>query len=49
MEMMYFEVMKRLKWGAEVPLLDPIQDMDIDSKTLKKLTESKKIIETELS
>ncbi len=47
-EMMYFEVLKRFEQGKTVPLLDPIKDMDIDSKTLKKLIESKTTIQKEL-
>lgn len=43
-EMMYFEVMKRLENGKKVPLLDPVDDMEIESKTLKKLLESKRLI-----
>lgn len=46
--MMYFEVMKRLEYGKKVPLLDPVQDMDIESKTLKKLMESRQTIDEEL-
>jgi len=42
--MMYFEVMKRLENGKKVPLLDPVDDMEIESKTLKKLLESKRLI-----
>jgi|LauGreDrversion4_2_1035121.scaffolds.fasta_scaffold4844342_1 hypothetical protein len=47
--MMYFEVLKRFEQGKTIPLLDPIKDMDIDSKTLKKLMASKDTILKELS
>lgn len=46
--MMYFEVMKRFDQGKSVPLLDPIKDMDIDSKTLVKLIDSKTTIQAQL-
>lgn len=46
--MMYFEVMKRLDNGKKVPILDPITDMDIESKSLSKLLESKKVLTDEL-
>ncbi len=46
--MMYFEVLKRFDQGKSVPLLDPIKDMDIDSKTLVKLIDSKTTIQTQL-
>jgi hypothetical protein len=42
--MMYFEVLKRFDQGKSVPLLDPIKDMEIDSKTLAKLIDSKTTI-----
>lgn len=48
-EMMYFEVLKRFEQGKNIPLLDPIKDMDIDSKTLKKLMASRETIVKELS
>jgi ATP-dependent RNA helicase DOB1 len=47
--MMYFEVLKRFEQGKTVPLLDPIKDMDIESKTLVKLMASKDTILKELS
>ena len=43
-EMLYFEVLKRFDQGKSIPLLDPIKDMDIDSKTLVKLINSKTAI-----
>ena len=46
---MYFEVLKRFEQGKNIPLLDPVKDMDIDSKTLKKLMASRETIVKELS
>jgi len=46
---MYFEFLKRFDQGKSIPLLDPINDMEIDSKTLRKLTASRKTILDELS
>jgi len=37
-EMMYFELLKRFDNGKTLPLLDPITDMEIESKSLVKLT-----------
>lgn len=45
---MYFEVLKRFDSGKNIPLLDPIKDMAIESKTLTKLLSSKATINSEL-
>jgi hypothetical protein len=45
-ELTYFEVMKRLEGG--VPLLDPLDDMQIESKTLDKLLQTKASLKKEL-
>lgn len=34
-EMMFFELMKRFKNGADLPLLDPIDDMEIEDENLE--------------
>lgn len=47
-EMMYFEVLKRFEQGKTIPQLDPVKEMDIESKTLSKLLTSKATIEKEL-
>lgn len=31
---MYFEILKRFENGNSIPLMDPIADMEIKSKTL---------------
>lgn len=46
-EMMYFEVLKKFN-NKNIPILDPVKDMEIESKTLNKLLASKATIETEL-
>lgn len=33
---MYFELLKRFKFGQDLPLLDPIEDMEIENKELSK-------------
>jgi len=45
---MYFEVLKRFDGGRTIPLLDPVKDMQIESKTLNKLLDSRKAITREL-
>jgi ATP-dependent RNA helicase DOB1 len=45
---MYFELLKRFDGGKSIPLMDPISDLEIESNTLKKLTEAKTTIQTEL-
>ena len=47
-EMMYFEVMKRFKGGDNLPILDPKEDMEIESKELDKLLASKEKVNLEL-
>jgi len=46
---MYFELLKRFDQGKSIPFLDPVKDMDIDSKTLIKLVATRKTITEELS
>ena len=46
---MYFELLKRFEQGKTIPFLDPVKDMDIDSKTLSKLVATRKTITDELS
>ena len=38
-EMMYFELLKRFA-GGSLPLLHPVDDMEISSRTLRKLLEA---------
>ena len=45
--MMYFEVLKKFN-NKNIPILDPVKDMEIESKTLNKLLESKATIDSEL-
>ena len=47
-EKMYFEVMKRFKGGETLPILDPKDDMEIESKELDKLLASKEKVHLEL-
>jgi ATP-dependent RNA helicase DOB1 len=42
--MMYFELLKRFDGGKTIPLLDPIADMEIESKGLTKLMGARKKI-----
>ena len=46
---MYFELLKRFENGRSIPILDPVKEMDIDSKTLSKLANTRKTILEELS
>jgi hypothetical protein len=46
---MYFELLKRFDQGKSIPILDPVKEMDIDSKTLSKLLATRKTITDELS
>lgn len=48
-ELMYNELMKRFDRGDKLPLLDPVEDMDIQSKDLDKLLETKEQIKEELN
>jgi hypothetical protein len=45
---MYFECLKRFDQGKSIPLLDPVKDMEIESRTLTKLVASQKTILDEL-
>lgn len=40
-ENMFFELMKRFNYGSSLPLLDPIEDMEIDDKMLSDLIDAK--------
>ena len=46
-EMMYFELLKRFK--GSLPLLHPVSDMEIESKTLKKLLEAQEVVTARLN
>jgi len=39
---MYFELLRRFDGGKNLPLLDPIDDMEIESERLTKLVDAKK-------
>lgn len=45
--MMYFELLKRFK--SNLPLLHPIDDMEIGSKTLKKLLDAQEVVTERLN
>jgi len=45
---MYFELLKRFDGGKTIPLLDPVIDMEIESKALVKLIEVRATIDKEL-
>lgn len=45
---MYFEILKRFENGNSIPLMDPIKDMDIKSKTLSHLVKAKNQISADL-
>ena len=47
-EMMFFELMKRFNNGDSLPLLDPIDDMEIEDENLEKLVEAKGKLDTQL-
>ena len=47
-EMMYFELLKRFDGGKSIPLLDPVCDMEIESKALGKLNDARATLEKEL-
>ena len=46
--MMYFELLKRFQGGA-LPLLHPVDDMEIGSKTLRKLLDAQQVVSERLS
>ena len=46
-EMMYFELVKRFKGGV-LPLLHPVDDMEIKSKKLKKLLDAQEVVSERL-
>lgn len=47
-EMMYTELMKRFDQGNKLPLLDPIEDMEIEDKELKEYLKVKGKLTAEL-
>ena len=48
-EMLYGEIMKRFENGDSLPLLDPIDDMEIEDKQLGDLIQAKDKINSELT
>ena len=48
-EMLYGEIMKRFQNGDSLPLLDPIEDMEIEDKQLEELIQAKDKINSELA
>ena len=46
--MMYGELLKRFDNGDKLPLLDPIEDMEIESQDIKELIKAKDKINVEL-
>ena len=46
-EMMYFELLRRFQGG--LPLLHPVDDMEIKSKTLKKLLAAQDVVTSRLA
>ena len=48
-EMLYGEIMKRFENGDSLPLLDPIDDMEIEDKQLGELIQAKDKINSELA
>lgn len=47
-EMMYFELLKRFEMGNKLPLLDPKEDMEIDSDELDELIKANLKINNEI-
>jgi hypothetical protein len=39
-EMMYFELLRRFENGKNLPLLHPVDDMDIENERLSKLMQA---------
>mmetsp|Transcript_4322 Transcript_4322/g.4088 ORF Transcript_4322/g.4088 Transcript_4322/m.4088 type:complete len:92 (-) Transcript_4322:646-921(-) len=48
LENMFFELMRRFNQGATLPLLHPIEDMEIEGKDMEKLCKKKEGILREL-
>jgi hypothetical protein len=46
---MYFEVMRRFEQGNTLPLLDPKEDMEIESKELDDLLKANEKIKNEVA
>ena len=44
---MYFELMKRFR--SDLPLLHPVKDMEIESRTLTKLLSAQEIVSEKLN
>lgn len=47
-EMMYHEVLKRFEKGEKLPLLDPKEDMEIESDDLDKLLKARRKVDREI-
>jgi len=45
---MYFELLRRFEGGATLPLLHPIDDMEIESERLTKLVKAQKDLDDQL-
>lgn len=45
---MYFEIMRRFEQGNKLPLLDPIDDMEIDETNLNSFVEAKGKVEKQI-
>lgn len=48
-ELMFFELMKRFNYGESLPLLHPIEDMEIEDKSLSELMKAKEKINDKLA
>jgi hypothetical protein len=48
-EAMYFEVMRRFEQGNTLPILDPKEDMEIESKELDDLLKANEKIKNEVA
>lgn len=47
MELMYFELLRR--FNGNIPLLDPVEDMEIEDKLLTKLIKARKDLDSQLA
>ena len=47
--MMYFELLKRFSMGETLPLLHPIEDMEIEDRDLEKLIKARDDIDQQLN
>lgn len=46
--MMFFELMKRFNNGDSLPILHPVEDMEIEDENLEQLLEAKGKVEDDL-